>query len=66
MRYYNYSRDNTTLNHLQDNKHAGDKEEPGPDSPVAHHLDKACGLQMEKDVRDDISTAQHALQTLSL
>lgn len=40
--------------------------ESGQDSPVAHHLDEPRGLQMQKDVWDDISSAQHALQAVSL
>lgn len=42
------------------------KEEPGRDLPVAHHLNEACGFQMQKYIWDDISTAQHALQTVRL
>lgn len=33
---------------------------------MAHHLNEACGLQMQKDVWDDICSAQHTLQTMSL
>lgn len=33
---------------------------------MAHHLNEACGLQMQKDVWDDISSAQHTLQAIRL
>lgn len=33
---------------------------------MAHRLNEACGLQLQEDVWDDISSAQHALQTMSL
>lgn len=36
------------------------------DLPVAHHLDKTRGLQLEKDVRNGVSSAEHTLQATSL
>lgn len=43
-----------------------DGEEYGQDLPMAHHLNEACSLKLQKDVRDDIGSAQHTLQTMSL
>lgn len=34
----------------------------GPALPVANHLDEAGGLELPENVRDDVSSAQHALQ----
>lgn len=50
----------------KDIKHADHEEDNAEDWPVAHHLNEACGLQLQEDVRDDISSAQHTLQTISL
>lgn len=33
---------------------------------MAYHLNEACGLQLQKDVWDDISSAQHTLQAMCL
>lgn len=33
--------------------------------PVADHLDEAGGLQLQENVRDDVGSAQHALQAAS-
>lgn len=33
---------------------------------MAHCLHEACCLQLQKDVWDDIRSAQHTLQTMSL
>lgn len=32
--------------------------------PVGHHLSEALGLKVQEDIRDDISTAEHALQAV--
>lgn len=33
---------------------------------MAHHLNEAGGLKLQKDVWNDISSAQNTLQTISL
>lgn len=38
----------------------------GFDSPAAQRLNKAAGFQLQKDVRNDVGPAQHALQTAGL
>lgn len=32
--------------------------------PVGHHLGEALGLEVQENIRDDISTAQHTLQAV--
>lgn len=54
------------ININQDNKRANRAGSKGWDSPAAHHLNEACVLQLQKDVWDDISSAQHTLQAMRL
>lgn len=34
----------------------------GPPLPVSNHLDEPGGLKLQENVRDDVSSAQNALQ----